>query len=140
MLLVERMDSRRHLHRQVHDLCHGPRCRPEQRKKGFTRYALGHDVGHHREIALTHHARHMRTGQARHDHLLDLEAHDGRPVIAVKDRRDLHHQWRAVKRMRRFPDRRKAAGVQAFAQRETVDHQSGMRSGPHSLSASLQQS
>ena len=82
--------------------------------------ALHDDVGLPVEIAGAETARHVRARQPRHDHLLHLEADDGRRILALGNPRDLHQQRHIDAGMGHRPQRRHAALVDALPDGEAV--------------------
>ena len=88
--------------------------------------ALHDDVGLPVEIAGAETARHVRARQPRQDHLLHLEADDGRRILALGNPRDLHQQRHGDAGMRHRPQRRHAALVDALANLETVQFRAGL--------------
>ena len=96
--------------------------------------ALHDDVGLPVEIAGAETAGHVRAGQPRHDHLLHLEADDGRRILALGNPRDLHQQRHIDAGMGHRPQRRHAALVDALPDREAVQLRAGFDCGftiPH---------
>jgi hypothetical protein len=86
----------------------------------FAGDALHDDVGLPVEIAGAETARHVRTRQPRHDHLLHLEADDGRRILALGNSRDLHQQRHIDAGMGHRPQRRHAALVDPLSDGEAV--------------------
>lgn len=68
----------------------------------------------------------MRTGKARQDHLLLLEADNHGGIITIEDQRNLHDQWQGVIRMGDIPDLGHAALVDFLADGEAIDHRAGL--------------
>ena len=87
--------------------------------------ALHDDVRLAVEIAGAETARHVGAGQPRHDHLLHLEADDGRRVLALGNPRDLHQQRHGDAGMRHRPQRRHAALVDALPDGEAIQFRAG---------------
>ena len=87
--------------------------------------ALHDDVGLPVEIAGAETARHVRARQPRHDHLLHLEADDGRRILALGNPRDLHQQRHIDAGMGHRPQRRHAALVDALPDGEAVQFRAG---------------
>ena len=102
----------------------------------LARNALQHDIGLACEIAGTETGGHVRPGQSRQDHLLHLEADDGRRILAFGDPRDLHQHGDGDAGMGHRPQRRHAAAMDALADREAIEHRAGLdRKLRHSLTA-----
>ena len=85
---------------------------------------LHHDEGLDCEITIGNMARHMRALQPRHDHLLHLEADNGRGIFPLEDDGGLHQEGGAVRLARDAPDMRHAAGMSELVDAETLDNRS----------------
>ena len=114
--------DRRHLlrrHRHVVDL----------RQQGFAGQPLHHDIGLHGEIAIGDVARHMRPLEARHDHLLHLEADDGGGVLTFLQHGDLHQERGGIALFRHLPQAGHAAAMDEGAYVEAVEDGAGVEPG-----------
>src|SRR5204863_2236584 len=85
--------------------------------------ALHHDAGLLREVAAGDELRYMRTAERRQDHLLDLEADDGRRVVAAAQARHLHDERQRIVAGDRAhaPQARHAALVGALFETKALD-------------------
>ncbi len=87
--------------------------------------ALDHDIGLVREIAGAETGRNVRPRKPRQDHHLHLEGDDRGGILALRDPRYLHQQGHVDAGMGDGPQRRHAAGVNAFADGVAIDHCAG---------------
>lgn len=87
--------------------------------------ALDHDIGLTREIAGAETGRDVRTREPRQDHHLHLEGDDRGRILALRHPRDLHQQGHVDAGMGDRPQRRHAAGMNAFSDGITVDLRAG---------------
>ena len=83
--------------------------------------ALDHGVGLVREVAGAETRGHVRPGEPRQDHHLHLERDDRGGVLALRHPRNLHQQRHVDAGMGDGPQRRHAAGMDAFTDGVAVD-------------------
>jgi hypothetical protein len=90
VLLVQIVQGLGDARADARDLVHGQRQLLEAGAQRLPLQQFHDDVGLRLESAAGDPARHVRAVQHRQDHLLDLEADDGRRIVAQQ--RDLHHR------------------------------------------------
>ena len=133
VLAVQRMHGGGHPRADLDHLVDRQRRGVQARLQGVALDLLHHDVRRAGEVALGDEGGHARATQRRHDHLLDLEADDGRRVFVAAHPRHLHQQRQArvalVVDLHDPPQMGHAAAVQPLLQAKAVDDLPGLQRG-----------